>query len=122
MKTYTQLLEELIEAKGKLVPHEVFTKIKNQRTPEEEAYVAHEKERLAKKTSGRKNMNDPPDVHDVELIKSRLNAIRVGDKSGATEQGFHNYMQNLKKGKYTDAEVGGTRFDDPKWRGEYKGK
>jgi hypothetical protein len=31
-------------------------------------------------------------------------------------------MQNLKKGKYTDAEVGGTRFDDPKWRGEYKGK
>ena len=124
MKTYTQLINELIEAKGKPTPYEAFTKIKNKRTPEVKAQMAYHKERLARKTSGRTNLNDPPDVLDAEVTRRQINAIRAGSADTTTpiEGGWNAYMQNLKKGKYTDAEVGGTRFDDPKWRGEYKGK
>tara|TARA_R110000824_G_scaffold335612_1_gene522153 strand:+ start:84 stop:452 length:369 start_codon:yes stop_codon:yes gene_type:complete len=120
MKTYTQLIEELAEAKGRLVPHEVLTNIKKKRTPKTNRRIADAKETLARKTSGRTNLNDPPDVLGAEVAKQEINAIRAGSSDtidGPVRQGFGKYMQNLKKGKYTDAQVGGTRFDQPKFRG-----
>ena len=118
-------LDELFKPKVKPTPYETFTKIKKQRTPETQRMMAWHKERLARKTSGRTNLNDPPDVADAEVIKHQINAIRAGSKdkgNSGHKSGWNTFMQNLKKGKYTDAEVGGTRFDNPKWRGEYKGK
>ena len=123
MKTYTQFINELSEDKDKLTPHEVLTNIKKKRTPETQAMMARHKEALARKTSGRPNLNDPPDVKQAEILKAQINAIRAGSSDtidGPVKQGFGRYMQNLKKGKYTDAQVGGTRFDQPKFRGETK--
>ena len=118
MKTYTQLLEELYEA-AKLTPHEVLTNIAKKRTTAQNAELAQQKQRLERKTSGRTNLNDPPDVLDAEIIKKEINKINVGAKntSDASSQGFNTFLQKLKKGKYTDAQVGGTRFDTPEHRG-----
>jgi hypothetical protein len=117
-------LDELFKPKVKPTPYETFTKIKNNRTPEVKAQMAYHKERLARKTSGRTNLNDPPDVLDAEVIKKQINAIRAGSADTTTpiKQGWNTFRQKLKKGKYTDAEVGGTKYFVPNWRGEHKGK
>ena len=111
MKTYTQFINELSEDKDKLTPHEVLTNIKKKRTPKTQAMMARLKDDIARKTSGRTNLNDPPDVKQAEILKAQQNAIRAGSSDtsdGPIKQGFGKYMQNLKRGKYTDAEVGGT--------------
>ena len=80
MKTYTQLINELIEAKGKPIPHEAFTTIKNQRTPsQKQSYRLILRQMKSKNPKGldHMQMQGMKNLHDVgaDITPDRIRSV-----------------------------------------------
>jgi len=68
--------EELIEAKGKLVPHEAFTKLKKRQSPSTRAMDAMSKEVVQRKSNPKRRTNVPnQELRDVDVHKQIINRI-----------------------------------------------
>ena len=80
MKTYTQLLEELIEAKGKLVPHEVLTNIAKKRTRAQKDSLNFTKRQMDSKNPrglDHMQMQGMKNLHDVgaDITPNRIRSV-----------------------------------------------
>ena len=80
MKTYTQLINELIEAKGKPIPHEAFTTIKNKRTPSQKDSLNFIKRQMKSKNPkglDHMQMQGMKNLHDVgaDITPDRIRSV-----------------------------------------------
>jgi hypothetical protein len=80
--------EELIEAKGRLTPHEVFTKLKNRQSPETMYRDAVAREVVKRKSHPKRRTNVPnQEIRDVDVAKQIINKIGVTGRSPTSKEG-----------------------------------
>ena len=79
--------EELIEAKGKLTPHEVLTKLQNRQSLDTKATDAVAREVVKRKSHPERRTNVPnQERRDVDVAKRIINTIGVTGRSPTSKE------------------------------------